>query len=364
MKKQRKKQEELTKKEELVEYKLADYVNKAFVWSMLVTLPSCDCLQKVHKVLHKKRPGDNQLEQDLKNINKEFFQILQLLYYYVTIGKDEQILVKYTLSTVVSVLTEAISKLAINGANHTDRPLHAYGKMLKLEKLIEEFNSSVVLQEDNQSDINIRAAIQAVSEYLEAQFIVLDRVLSVIYLKYLEYTTSITKTPDLISLNPKFAKIYEILTSFFGKMRELIDSYPEHNFARLLITTEDVDATLDKNVILLTPEKQVSRSVTGSSIQHTSAPDATPTGITDDVKKSAAFIAKVLNADDKDKTIIFKASEKKKDINDSLEEELSRDLCYRLHIPEEVDTSVVDTSVVRPKKFKSRKQLFDITNIV
>jgi len=343
---------------------LADYVNKAFVWSMLVTLPSCDCLQKVHKVLHKKRPEDNQLEQDLKNINKEFFQILQLLYYYVTIGKDEQILVKYTVHTAVSVLTETISKLAINEANHTDRPLHAYGKMLKLEKLIKEFNSSVVLQEDNQSDIIIREAIQAVSEYLDAQFIVLDRVLSVIYLKYLEYTTSIAATPDLISLNPKFAKIYEILTAFFDKMRELIDLYPERNFTRLLIKAEDVDVALDKNVIFLTPEKQAPSSITGSYIQHTNAPNATPTGIDDDVKKSAAFIAKVLNSDREDKKIIFKTSKKKKDTNDSLEEELSRELCYRLHIPEEVDTSVVDTSIVRPKKFKSRKQLFDITNIV
>lgn len=356
------KEAQVTNKEELVEYKLADYVNGTFVWSMLVTLPSCDSLQKIHKILCKKRSEDNDLERDLKNIDKNFFQILQLLYYYVTIGKDEQILVKYTVHTSVSLLTEAISKLSINGANHADRPLQVYGKMLKLEKFIKEFNNSILLQDDDKNDVNIRSAIQSVSEYLDKQFIVLDRVFSVIYLKYLEYTKSIETNPDLISLDPQFAAIHGILKTFFEQMRELIKLYPEHNFERLFIAADSVEATFDKNVILMTPEKQVSSSSIGKkAIQHTVAPDVTPTVINDDVKQSAAFIAKALQYHEQDKKIIFKPKTKKpEDVLEDLNDELFARMMNM--IPPCDDAHGSSTSSTRTTKKSRKKLLFDITN--
>lgn len=366
MKKQKRTQEVTTKPEELVEYKLSDYVNKTFIWKILVTLPSCDSLEKINKVLFEKNYKDKKLNMDLKNIHKEFFEILHLLYYYVSIGKDESILVKYTLYTPVSLLTEAISKLAINRANHADRPLQAYRKMLKLEKLIQEFNCSIVLQDDDEDDFNIKLAIQAVSEYIGLQFIVIDRVLSAIYLQYLDHTKTIEKDPGSITADSPFTAIYGILTTFFEEMRKLMQSYTEHDFSQLLITAGE--ATLDKNVLLMTPERMKSfRSAAGDkAIQHGVAPDSTPTGISDDVRSAAQVIKKSLeyDAQHRDKKIIFKKTKTiKKTKEEMLEDIADMALFSRLQIQDPSADKASSATSLRSSKPRRRKLLEDITNI-
>ena len=283
--KQQKQQKQKTKKEDLQEYVLSNYVGKNFVWSHLVTMPSITLMKSIHNTLwntkkHVKK--DKELTQDLLNIDKLFFQILHLLYYYVTMGKDETVMVQYSVHTAVTLLTEIINQLPINDSNHAERPLHAYDKMLQLEKQLKYITTSTAALPEK-----INLVLTNMLEYLENQFVVLDRVFSAVYLRYNECADFIDKKHSVDK--PKLKLIYDIITKFIENMKDLQAKYPEHNFERLLIEErEDIVAN-----VFVTPEK--SSAKINASVDRSFIPDATPKSITDDVEASAKFIKQVLD---------------------------------------------------------------------
>ena len=288
-----KKQKQKTKKEDLQKYVLSDQVNKTFVWSRLVTMPSLELMKNIHKTLWnaKKTKLNKKLKQELLNIDKLFFQILYLLHYYVTIGKDEKVMKQYTVHTAVTLLTEIINQFAIDDSNHADRVFDSYTKMLQLEEQLEDVRKQLQdVSNSTAADLiePINLALEKMSKYLENQFVVLDRVFSAVYLKYNECTQLIDGHNS--TENPKLQHIYDIITAFLENMRTLREEYPEHNFARLLIEKRE-HADTD---VFTTPEKLSAKNNTFTE-DLGCIPDCTPKRITDEVKKSAKYIKLINN---------------------------------------------------------------------
>lgn len=283
-----KKQKQKTKKEDLQEYVLSDQINKTFVWSRLVTMPSLELMKNIHKTLWdaKKIKLNKQLKQELLNIDKLFFQILYSLHYYVTIGKDEKVMKQYTVHIAVTLLTEIINQFPIDDSNHADRVFDSYTKMLQLEDVRERLQD---VKNSTAADLiePINLALEKMSKYLENQFVVLDRVFSAVYLKYNECAQLIDGGNS--TENPKLQHIYDIITKFLEDMRDLRKKYPEHNFERLLIE-ECEHANTD---VFSTPEKLSAKNNTFTE-DLGCIPDCTPKRITDEIKKSAKYI-KLIN---------------------------------------------------------------------
>ena len=101
----------------------------------------------------------------------------------------------------------------------------------------------------------------------------------------------------------------------------------------------------------MTPKKLSSSTAASKMLYHAVAPDVTPTGIDDNVKKSATFISKVLEYHNSsaDKKIIFNSKSKQQKKQPTILEELDRELMERL---------CLDDAVVNMPKSKACKSLF------
>ncbi|MGI9215264.1 MAG: hypothetical protein ACR2HS_06500 [Gammaproteobacteria bacterium] len=296
-----------TSKEELTDYVLSDFVGKSFVWKHLVTLPSIEFMQSIHEILS--QPIKNKkLKQQLLHLDHEFFNLLELMYHYVVQGKTEDDLVKFTLHVSVSLLTEVVSGLAIDNADHTERLSQIYGIMLKLEKNIDNLLSEIKIKQ-------IKTTLNEILCFLNNHFIVLDRVISVIYKNYIDKSQSIaddsSKTPE--DLN-KLKKINKLVTAFFGNIKKIKSKYPDHNFNFLHIE-ENIEPTSCNPDVFNTPEKQIKSKIK----HHFTPPGKTPVKTNDEIKRSATYISDIIKEIKRLKQPILDKQKTKQSLADILE---------------------------------------------
>ena len=298
-----------TSKEELTDYVLSDFVGKSFVWKHLVTLPSIEFMQSIHEILSQ-LIKNKELKQKLLQLDHDFFNLLELMYHYVVQGKTEDDLVKFTLHVSVSLLTEVISGLAIDNADHTERLSQIYAIMLKLEKNINSLLSKIKIKQ-------IKTTLKEILLFLNNHFIVLDRVISVIYMNHTNKIQSITddlteETEETEDLN-KYKRINKLVTDFFKNIKKIKTKYPDHNFNFLQIE-RNIDPTSSNPDVFNTPEKQIKHKTK----HHFTPPGKTPVKTNDEIKKSAKYIADTIEKIKSLKQPILK-QKTKKSLDDILE---------------------------------------------